>query len=344
MALAASLLGCPGRRRHARGRAGREDGRHQGLRRRGRPLRPLRRKIARRSAGGSRTSGAHAGPPVRGPAGHRRTGDGRARAAPGPCPISTCLIAPVGGGGLIAGSATAVKALRPGIRVVGVEPEAGDDTRRSLEAGTRVRLPEVPRTIADGLQVDIPGELTFALNRRLVDQVVTVTDPQIVQAMAFLFERLKVVVEPSGAVGVAALLAGRIEAQGAEHRGDPVRGQRRRGPVRRAGGRARNARHPGGRPGSSSRPPRAVPSPTSWRRDCGSSSWGSTPACTRAQSATTQPRLPETGAGRRLHASGFTDRVVSPFDERDLLDLGLGITNLVERATRPRRASSRPRS
>jgi threo-3-hydroxy-L-aspartate ammonia-lyase len=124
------------------------------------------------------------------------------------------LIVPVGGGGLIAGSATAAKALRPGIRVVGVEPEAGDDTRRSLEAGTRVRLPEVPRTIADGLQVDIPGELTFALNRLLVDQVVTVTDPQIVQAMAFLFERLKVVVEPSGAVAVAALLSGAIDASG----------------------------------------------------------------------------------------------------------------------------------
>ena len=125
------------------------------------------------------------------------------------------LIVPVGGGGLIAGSATAAKALRPGIRVVGVEPEAGDDTRRSLEAGTRVRLPEIPRTIADGLQVDIPGELTFALNRLLVDQVVTVTDPQIVQAMAFLFERLKVVVEPSGAVGVAALLCGAVDGGGA---------------------------------------------------------------------------------------------------------------------------------
>ena len=125
------------------------------------------------------------------------------------------LVVPVGGGGLIAGSATVAKVLRPGIRVVGVEPEAGDDTRRSLEAGTRVRLPEVPRTIADGLQVDIPGELTFALNRLLVDQVVTVTDPQIVQAMAFLFERLKVVVEPSGAVGVAALLCGAVDGGGA---------------------------------------------------------------------------------------------------------------------------------
>ncbi len=124
------------------------------------------------------------------------------------------LVVPIGGGGLIAGSATAAKALRPAVRVVGVEPEAGDDTRRSLEAGARVRLAGVPRTIADGLQVEIPGELTFAVNRRLVDQVVTVTDDQIVQAMAFLFERLKVVVEPSGAVGVAALLSGAMDTGG----------------------------------------------------------------------------------------------------------------------------------
>ena len=78
------------------------------------------------------------------------------------------LLVPVGGGGLIAGCATAAKAIRPGIRVIGVEPEAGDDTRRSLEAGERVRIP-VPRTIADGQQADIPGELTFAVNRQLVD-------------------------------------------------------------------------------------------------------------------------------------------------------------------------------
>ena len=124
------------------------------------------------------------------------------------------LVAPVSGGGLIAGSATATTALLPGIRIVGVEPEAGDDTKRSLEAGERVRI-AVPRTIADGLQVDIPGELTFEVNRRLVEGVVTVSDREIVEAMAFLFERLKLVVEPSGAAGVAALLAGRIDGAGA---------------------------------------------------------------------------------------------------------------------------------
>jgi threonine ammonia-lyase medium form len=124
------------------------------------------------------------------------------------------LVVPVGGGGLIAGCATAAKALLPQIRVVGVEPEAGDDTRRSLTAGERIQI-DVPHTIADGLQTTAPGELTFEVNRRLVDEVVTVTDAEILDAMSFLFDRLKIVTEPSGAVGVAALLAGRIDAKGA---------------------------------------------------------------------------------------------------------------------------------
>ena len=123
------------------------------------------------------------------------------------------LVLPVGGGGLIAGCATAAKALRPGIRIVGVEPEAGDDTRRSLAAGERVHV-GVPRTIADGLGAAEPGELTFEVNRRLVDEVVTVTDDEILDAMAYLFDRLKIVAEPSGAVGIAALLTGRVTATG----------------------------------------------------------------------------------------------------------------------------------
>ena len=123
------------------------------------------------------------------------------------------LVAPIGGGGLIAGCATAAKAVRPEIRVVGVEPEAGDDTQRSLAAGERVRI-DVPHTIADGLQSTEPGELTFEVNRKRVDEIVTVTDAETLDAMAFLFDRLKVVTEPSGAVGVAALLAGRIDARG----------------------------------------------------------------------------------------------------------------------------------
>ncbi|NUO46790.1 MAG: threo-3-hydroxy-L-aspartate ammonia-lyase [Streptomyces sp.] len=120
------------------------------------------------------------------------------------------LLVPVGGGGLIAGSATAAKGLHPAVRIVGVEPEAGDDTKRSLEAGRRVAIP-VPRTIADGQALDIPGELTFAVNQRLVDGISLVTDDEIRDAMRFAFERLKIVIEPSGATPLAALLAGRVE-------------------------------------------------------------------------------------------------------------------------------------
>jgi threonine dehydratase len=124
------------------------------------------------------------------------------------------LMTPIGGGGLIAGSSVAAKAVRPEIRVIGVEPESSDDTKRSLEQGQRVRLPAVPATIADGLQLAEPGELPFEVIRTFVDEVLLVTDEEIVGAMTFLFERLKVVVEPSGAVPVASLLAGKLRAPG----------------------------------------------------------------------------------------------------------------------------------
>jgi threonine dehydratase len=117
------------------------------------------------------------------------------------------LVVPVGGGGLIAGSAIAAKAMRPDIRVVGVEPAAGDDTRRSLRAGRRVTV-DVPHTIADGQAVSTPGELTFAVNQRLVDDIVTVADDDILDAMRFAFDRLKIVLEPSGATPLAAVLSG----------------------------------------------------------------------------------------------------------------------------------------
>ena len=120
------------------------------------------------------------------------------------------LLAPVGGGGLMAGSALAATALAPGIRMIGVEPAAGDDTRRSLAAGHPVTIP-VPRTIADGQAVESPGELTFSVNRRLLDSVVLVSDDEIRAAMKLAFERLKIVTEPSGASALAALLAGRID-------------------------------------------------------------------------------------------------------------------------------------
>jgi threo-3-hydroxy-L-aspartate ammonia-lyase len=127
-------------------------------------------------------------------------------------PLDVLLVC-VGGGGLIAGCATAAAALSPDTRVIGVEPEAGDDTRQSLAEGERVRIP-VPRTIADGQQLPAPGELTFPVVQRLVSEIAVASDPEIVAAMRFLFERMKTVAEPSGACALAALLAGRVEAKG----------------------------------------------------------------------------------------------------------------------------------
>jgi threonine dehydratase len=123
-------------------------------------------------------------------------------------PLDLLLVC-VGGGGLISGCATAAKGVLDGVRVVGVEPEAGDDVRQSLAAGARVRIP-VPRTIADGQQLPTPGELTFPVIRERVDGVELASDEEIVLAMRFLFERLKTVAEPSGACALAALLAGRV--------------------------------------------------------------------------------------------------------------------------------------
>jgi threonine dehydratase len=113
---------------------------------------------------------------------------------------------PVSGGGLIAGCGTAARALLPNVELIGVEPAAGDDTARSLAAGERVRI-DVPHTIADGQQVEIPGVLTFEVNQRQVDEILLVSDEALIATMAFLFERLKIVVEPSGASALAAVLA-----------------------------------------------------------------------------------------------------------------------------------------
>ena len=123
------------------------------------------------------------------------------------------LVVPVSGGGLISGCATAAQALAPGLRIIGVEPEAGDDVRRSLAAGERTSIP-VPRTIADGLQATSPGELTFPIIHDLVEEVVTVSDEEIATAMRVCLEHLDLVAEPSGAVALAAVLCGRVAVDG----------------------------------------------------------------------------------------------------------------------------------
>ena len=121
------------------------------------------------------------------------------------------IVVCVGGGGLVSGCATVAKALGD-TRVIGVEPAAGDDVKRSLETGARVTLPEAPRTIADGQQTTSCGDKTFAVIRERVDEIVTVTDDEIVGAMRFAFERLNIVLEPSGASAFAALLAGHVDS------------------------------------------------------------------------------------------------------------------------------------
>ena len=115
------------------------------------------------------------------------------------------LVVCVGGGGLLAGCAVAAKAHNPDLVIVGVEPEAGDDHAQSRAAGTRVTLPEVPRTIADGQQVVVPGELTWPITDLHTDRFVTVSDREIVATMRLLFEHHRLVVEPSGASAMAAV-------------------------------------------------------------------------------------------------------------------------------------------
>ncbi len=119
------------------------------------------------------------------------------------------VLLPVGGGGLAAGVSTAVTALLPGASIIGVEPRIASDTHRSMRAGHRVSIDE-PATIADGLRAREPGELTFAVNSRLLADVATVSEDDIIDAMQFCFTRLKVVVEPSGAVALAALLSSAV--------------------------------------------------------------------------------------------------------------------------------------
>lgn len=123
------------------------------------------------------------------------------------------LVAPLGGGGLLAGSALAVRALVPGCRIVGVEPEAGNDGQQSLHKGEIVKIP-VPRSIADGALVTHLGQHNFPILKRDVDDIVTVSDVQLVETMRFFAERMKIMVEPTGCLAAAAVMEGVIPAAG----------------------------------------------------------------------------------------------------------------------------------
>jgi len=115
------------------------------------------------------------------------------------------IVTPVGGGGLFGGCCIAAHGLDPDTEMWGVEPQAGNDVQQSFERGERVTI-AVPKTIADGLQTQSPGEVTFAIIREHATGIVTVTDEELIDAMRLLFERMKLVVEPSGAAAFAAVL------------------------------------------------------------------------------------------------------------------------------------------
>lgn len=126
--------------------------------------------------------------------------------------LDTVLV-PVGGGGLVAGVSTAVKALSPMTSVLGVEPADFDDTRRSLDSGQREKIDPAARSFCDALQSPSPGAITFPINQRNLDGVATVTDAEVAEAVRYAYSTLKLVIEPGGAVGLAALLSGVIDAE-----------------------------------------------------------------------------------------------------------------------------------
>ncbi|HEX5612873.1 MAG TPA: threo-3-hydroxy-L-aspartate ammonia-lyase [Burkholderiales bacterium] len=123
------------------------------------------------------------------------------------------LLVPCGGGGLLSGCAVAAKHLAPSCRVIGVEPAAGDDATRSFRTKTMQTIP-LPQTIADGARTTSLGRITFAMLMRYVDDMLTVTDEELLRWMFFLWERMKIVVEPTGTLAAAALLEKRIDAKG----------------------------------------------------------------------------------------------------------------------------------
>jgi threonine dehydratase len=122
------------------------------------------------------------------------------------------ILTPVGGGGLLSGTALAATSLKPGVRVIAAEPEMADDAYRSLQAG-RILPSENPQTIADGLLTSL-GDRTFPIIQERVEQIVTVSEAAIMRAMRFVWERAKIIIEPSAAVPVAALQEGRIDLGG----------------------------------------------------------------------------------------------------------------------------------
>lgn len=130
-------------------------------------------------------------------------------------PGADVIVVPVGGGGLISGIAVAATALRPGIRIVGVEPEGAPGMRRALDAGHVVQL-ERPSTVADALAAPFAGARNLEIVQRLVEDVVLVSDAEILEGVRYLAARVRLVAEPGGAAAVGALLAGRVPVRAGE--------------------------------------------------------------------------------------------------------------------------------
>lgn len=126
-------------------------------------------------------------------------------------PELDAIVSPVGGGGLISGSAIAAKAMKPGIQIFGVEAVGADDAKQSLQTGKIVHI-DPPNTIADGIRTQAIGTLTFAIMRELLSDIVIVSDDEIIDALRFVIPRMKIVVEPTGAVPIAAVMQNRIPA------------------------------------------------------------------------------------------------------------------------------------
>jgi threonine dehydratase len=123
------------------------------------------------------------------------------------------LLVPLGGGGLLSGCATAAKAMSPGCRVIGVEPEAGNDGQQSFRSGRIVRI-DTPKTIADGAQTQFLGQYTFPVIQQRVDDVLTASDAELAAAMKFFAVRMKMIVEPTGCLGAAAAFGGQLDLNG----------------------------------------------------------------------------------------------------------------------------------
>jgi len=126
-------------------------------------------------------------------------------------PDLDCLLTPCSGGGLFAGVSTAAKSLQPKIRCFPVEPDTADDTRQSFQKGERISIPPPP-TIADGLRVQSPGALTFPILQKTAEDVLLVSDEEIIETIKFFLFRMKLLVEPSGAAAAAAVFAGKLPA------------------------------------------------------------------------------------------------------------------------------------